>query len=245
MALGAAVLDLLVLASADSPRLLLVDDAHWIDSASGEVLMFVARRLSDAAVSVVLGLRTGEPTDLDSAGIERLELSPLDPASAAKLLDARHPHLSRALRAEVLRWAVGNPLALTELPASLAGGPGVATGSELPLPRRLERVYAQRLGRLPQEERDALLLFALDGIADEVGDHGSVHGLDAARAAGLIDVHRPDGRLSFRHPLVRSAVVSAASSGQVRAAHLHLADGPGGRSAATRPPPGVRDDRAR
>ncbi len=223
MALGTAVLNLLVLASADSPRLLIVDDTHWIDSASGDVLMFVARRLSGAPVSVFLGLRSGEPTDFDSAGIEDLELLPLDPASAAELLDERHPGLSLALRAEVLRWAVGNPLALTEMPPSLAAGPTAASRPELPLPRRLERVYVQRLDRLQPDERFALLLLALDGAADD-GQLGLAHRLDAARTAGLIDVHRPDERPSFRHPLVRSAVVGAASLEQVRAAHLRLAE---------------------
>ncbi len=223
-ALGTAVLDLLVLASTDSPRLLIVDDAHWIDSASGEVLMFVARRLSDAAVSVVLGLRTEEPTDLDIAGIEHLELSPLDPASSAKLLDANHPALSAELRAEVLRWAVGNPLALAEMPASLAASPTAASRPELPLPRRLERVYAQRLGRLPQDEQFALLLLALDGVVDDDGNHRLDHRLDVAGTAGLVDLHSPHDRPAFRHPLVRSAVVGAASSQQLRAAHLHLAE---------------------
>lgn len=224
MLLGMAVLDLLVLASVDSPLLIVVDDAHWMDAASGDVLMFVARRLSDASVSVVLGVRAGEPTAVDFAGVEQLELPPLDPGSAAELLDARHPGLRPALRAEVLRWAVGNPLALTEMPASLAAGSTAASRPELPLPRRLERVYVQRLDRLPQEERSALLLLALDGVAEDDAGTGLVHRLDGARAAGLVELHAADGRASFHHPLVRSAVVGAASSEQVRAAHLRLAD---------------------
>jgi len=224
MALGTAMLDLLVLASADSPRLVIVDDAQWLDSASGVVLMFVARRLSDAPVSVVLGVRTGEPTDLDVAGIAHLELLPLDPASAAVLLDARHPDLAPSLRAEVLRWAVGNPLALIEMPASLAAGSSAASRPELPLPRRLEQVYVQRLGRLPQDERFALLLLALDGVAGDEGGQGLTHRLDAARSAGLVDSNPPDGRASFRHPLVRSAVVRSASAEQIQSAHLCLAE---------------------
>lgn len=223
MALGTAVLDLLVLASADSPRLVIVDDAQWIDSASGVALMFVARRLSDAPVSVLLGLRTEEPTDLDVAGIEHLDLPALDPASSAELLDARHPELSPELRAEVLRWAVGNPLALTELPGSLATRSSAAARPELPLPRRLEQVYTQRLAKLSEGERFALLLLALDGVAEDEGGHVLTHPLDAARAAGLVDVV-PPGRTSFRHPLVRSAVVGSASAEQVRAAHLRLAE---------------------
>ncbi|XVV16168.1 ATP-binding protein [Actinoplanes sp. CA-131856] len=224
MALGTAVLDLLVLASDDRPRAIVVDDAHWMDAASGQVLMFVARRLSGSPVCVTLGVRTGEPTGLDVAGVERLDVRPLDPASAAELLDARHPGLSPELRAEALRWAVGNPLALTELPASLAARSPAASRTELPLPRRLEQVYAQRLGRLPDDERFALLLLALDGVTDADGAHGIPHRLDTARAAGLVDHDRPDSRASFRHPLVRSAVVGSAQLEQVRAAHLLLAE---------------------
>jgi DNA-binding CsgD family transcriptional regulator len=223
MALGTAMLDLLVLASADSPRLVIVDDAQWLDSASGVVLMFVARRLSDAPVSIVLGLRTGEPTDLDVAGVAHLGLLALDPASAAELLDARHPDLAPSLRAEVLRWAVGNPLALIEMPASLAAGSSAASRPELPLPRRLEQVYVQRLGKLPQDERFALLLLALDRVTEDEGRPELPHDLEGARAAGLVDII-PPARASFRHPLVRSAVVGSASAEQVRAAHLRLAD---------------------
>ncbi|SNY60873.1 ATP-binding protein [Paractinoplanes atraurantiacus] len=219
MALGTAVLSLLVLAGADRPRAVIVDDAHWMDAASGQVLMFVARRLSGPPVCVMLGVRTGEPTDLDITGIAHVDVRPLDPASAAELLDARHPGLSPELRAEALRWAVGNPLALTELPASLAARSPAASRVELPLPRRLEQVYAQRLGRLPDDERFALLLLALDGVADALP-----YRLDGARAAGLVDQHRPDDRPSFRHPLVRSAVVGSARLEQVRAAHLMLAE---------------------
>ena len=224
MALGTAVLSLLVLASSDCPRAVIIDDAHWMDSASGQVLMFVARRLSGAPVCVMLGVRAGEPTDLDVDGIEHLEVRPLDPARAAELLDARHPGLSPELRAEALRWAVGNPLALTELPASLAARSPAASRAELPLPRRLEQVYAQRLGRLPDDERFALLLLALDGVTDADGTHGLPQRLDAAFVAGLVDRHRSDSRASFRHPLVRSAVVGFAPSEQVRAAHLLLAE---------------------
>ncbi|GAA0556507.1 LuxR family transcriptional regulator [Paractinoplanes ferrugineus] len=224
MALGTAVLGLLVRASDDCPRAVIVDDAHWMDSASGQVLMFVARRLGGAPVCVLLGVRAGEPTDLEVAGIEHLDLRPLDPASAAELLDTRHPGLSAEVRAEALRWAVGNPLALTELPASLAARSPTASRSELPLPRRLEQVYAQRLDRLPEDERFALLLLALDGVIDADGAHGLPHPLPAAEAAGLVDRRRPGSRASFRHPLVLSAVVGSARPEQARAAHLKLAE---------------------
>lgn len=224
LTLGMATLSLLERAGADSPLMMIVDDAQWMDAASAEVLMFAARRLGDAPISVVLGVREGEPTDLDFAGIERLDLLPLDPASSAELLDARHPGLPAGLRAEVLRWAVGNPLALSELPSSLAGRSKVASRAELPLPRRLEQVYAQRLATLPDDERYSLLLLALDGVTEEHPGLEFAHNLDAAVAAGLLDVDSPRSGISFRHPLVRSAVVGSASSEQLQAAHRLLAD---------------------
>ncbi|MBZ5738272.1 helix-turn-helix transcriptional regulator [Nocardioides mangrovi] len=223
IALGTATLNVLVQASAEMPRMVVVDDAQWMDSASGEVLMFVARRLSDAPVALLQGVRSGETTDLDFGGVEHLELPALDPASSAELLDFRHPDLARELRAEVLRWAVGNPLALTELPASFASSPGAASRGELPLPRRLEQVYVQRLATLSEDERFALLLLALDGVASDEIEFDLVHRLDGARVAGLVDVGAV-GRAAFRHPLVRSAVVSSAPAEQRRAAHLRLAD---------------------
>lgn len=222
MLLGPAVLHLLVLAAEDTSTMLVVDDAHWMDSASQDVVMFAARRLGDAPVSLVFGVRSPEAAELDFSGVPRLAVEPLAPADAAQLLDARHPGLSREVRAEVLRWGVGNPLALTELPTVLSSGTGRASWSELPLPQRLEQAYVQRLERLPAGEREGLLHLALDagGDDDEPIPTGS---LDLARATGLVDLSGPAGRPVFRHPLVRSAVVGSATAEQVRDAHGRLA----------------------
>nr|BFF17054.1 hypothetical protein GCM10025730_05750 [Promicromonospora thailandica] len=116
--LGAAVLDLLNAAAVRSHCLVVVDDVHWADDAGAAVLVFVARRLGPGSrVAMVLGARTGEPTRIDTGGIDHLDLTPLDPPSAEQLLSALHPDLSPDQKSDVLDRAAGNPLAITELPA--------------------------------------------------------------------------------------------------------------------------------
>ncbi|MFI6095637.1 LuxR C-terminal-related transcriptional regulator [Lentzea sp. NPDC051213] len=119
----------------------LVDDAHWLDQASQDVLGFVARR-----APVVVTART--PV---FAGVPVLCLEPLGPSAAAVLLSEVAPSLSRERREWVLAEAAGNPLALTELP--FGGGSLVET-------------FAARAAALPAEVRTALLDLALGGAAD-------------------------------------------------------------------------------
>ncbi|MFS8099728.1 LuxR C-terminal-related transcriptional regulator [Lentzea alba] len=134
---GLAALELL---SAARP-VVLVDDAHWLDQASQDVLGFVARRLTGAVL--VATART--PI---FAGVPTLHLEPLPPADAQALLVAVAPDLDSARRESVLAQAAGNPLALTELPF---GG------------NSLEETFAARVAELPDEVRASLLLAALGG----------------------------------------------------------------------------------
>ncbi|XVU25315.1 LuxR C-terminal-related transcriptional regulator [Actinoplanes sp. CA-054009] len=214
MALGVAVLDLL---SVGPPLLLIVDDGQWFDVPSIQVLTFVARRLGDLPVRLLVAVREGVPSLFDEAGLEELAVSALSAADAADLLDSRFPDLPAEHRRLVLEHAAGNPLALVELPSSIAEGlePGF-----VPLPRRLERVFASRIRALTARERAELLRLALDGA----GRHGSgsryvPRDVETARATGLLE----QGRLAFRHPLVASAVVQLASPNERAAAHADLA----------------------
>ncbi|XVV12627.1 LuxR C-terminal-related transcriptional regulator [Actinoplanes sp. CA-131856] len=214
MALGVAVLDLF---SAGPPLLLLVDDGQWFDLPSIQVLTFVARRLRDLPVRFLVAVREGVPSAFDEAGLEELAVSPLSAAESAELLDARFPDLPAEQRRLVLEHAAGNPLALVELPSNIVSAfePGF-----VPLPRRLERVFASRVAALPARERAELLRLALDGA----GRHGYgaqyvPRDVETARGTGLLETHR----LAFRHPLVASAVVQLASPNERRAAHAELA----------------------
>jgi hypothetical protein len=146
-----ASLDLLSEVAGDAPLLLVVEDAHWLDRPTAEVLAFVARRIESDPVLLLAAARDGYPSALADAGLPEHRLAGLDDTTAAALLDAADPGLPLATRGRVLREAAGNPLALLELPAVLGrpeDEPAVPGG--LPLTERLERAFAARVSDLPE-----------------------------------------------------------------------------------------------
>ncbi|HEY2741533.1 MAG TPA: ATP-binding protein, partial [Gaiellaceae bacterium] len=214
-----ATLGLVTEAETKRPLLLLVEDAQWLDRPSAEVLGFVARRLELEPVIVLFAVREGVASAVDDSGLPELHLDGLDEASSRELLELTTPDLSSDLRARVLDEAAGNPLALLELPAMAASLGGAAPAAALPLPTRLERAFAARLGDLDSDTRRLLLLAALeDGELPELASHAA---WAPAVAAGLGTVDH--GTFRFRHPLIRSAVVQAATAEERRKAHTALA----------------------
>src|SRR5689334_21639969 len=225
-----AVLGLLTAAADAEPLLCVVDDAHWLDAASADTLVFAARRLHADPVALVIAAREGDARRFDAPGLPDLALVGLDPAAAAALLDGATP-LSAGVRDDLVRATGGNPLALLELPAALtedelAGRDPLRV--DLPLAERIEGAFLARVAPLPDEAKRALLIAA----AVDAGDVGTVlraaetlgiapAALDTAERAGLIST--AGAKIGFRHPLVRSAVYRAAPLGERRAAHEALA----------------------
>jgi hypothetical protein len=103
---------LLAHAAERRPVLCLVDDAHWLDSASAEALSFGARRLRAEAVAILLAARTGEGPAAITGGLDEMVLPGLDDASAAGLLAASGAGVGEPAHAWLLATAAGNPLAL-------------------------------------------------------------------------------------------------------------------------------------
>lgn len=221
-----AALHLVAEAAADRPVLVLVDDLHWLDGPSRDVLGFLARRLADDPVALVAAHRSGHDP------VPTVTLPHLDAESAERLLDRRWPGLDHGLRRRVLDEAAGNPLALVELPAVLPGPLDArAPGGPVALISRLERAYAGRWAELPAPAMALLLAAALndgDPLAEAVDAAGRmvgrpVHPDDLAPATAL-GLARTDGaRLEFGHPLARSAVAASATPAQRRSAHTALA----------------------
>jgi DNA-binding CsgD family transcriptional regulator len=227
-----AALDLVAEVAGDAPVLLVVEDAHWLDRPTADVLAFLARRIESDPIILLAAARDGYGSALVEAGLLQHRLAGLDEATAAALLDRAAPDLARVARTRVLREAVGNPLALLELPAVVAGHldePGVLGG--LALTERLERAFAGRVAELPDTTRLVLLVAALsdgDAMSEILQAAGAVAGvvvdIEAAApaiAAGIVDVERQ--RLRFRHPLMRSAVAQHAGFADRRRAHEALA----------------------
>ncbi|MGC1165249.1 MAG: ATP-binding protein, partial [Solirubrobacterales bacterium] len=219
-----AAAQLLAAASEERRLALRVDDLQWLDPSSRQAIEFLARRAERIGIALIAAwsLR-GEPFD-PWPGVPVLALDQLERAEALTL--ARRARLTPAVAAALVDAVGGNPLALIEAPAQLT--PAARDGREplpdaLPVGSRLEAVFAERVGGLPDDCREALLLLALgDGdpraLAAALGD---LDPLEPAEEAGLIEI-APTG-IAFVHPIVRTAIARAVSPGARRAAHRALA----------------------
>jgi len=226
-AIGAATLSLLAAAAEARPLLLLVDDAHWLDRASADALVFAVRRLQVDAVAALFASRPGEGRAFSDRELPELELEHLNVASAAELLADRRAELDPAERESVIALAQGNPLALLELPRAVGSAGG--HGEPARVGKQLERAFHARAETLPEPTRKALVVAAaastdelavLRGALEHVSL--SLHTLEPAEVAGLLSFEA--GAVTFRHPLVRSAVYQAADPADRRRAHAALAE---------------------
>ena len=167
--IGLAALGLLSEMAGDRPLVCIVDDEQWLDSASAQVLAFVARRLGAESVGLVFGARV--PTG-DLAGLPELVIGGLREDDARALLDsALTGPLDARVRDQIVAEAHGNPLALLELPrgwtaAELAGGFGLP--GAVPLAGRIEESFRRQLGALPAQPRRLLQLAAAEPTGDPV-----------------------------------------------------------------------------
>jgi DNA-binding CsgD family transcriptional regulator len=226
---GLAVLSLLSDVSEERPLLCVVDDAQWLDRASAQVLGFVARRL--LAESILLVFAARQPGE-ELLGLPELEVSGLGDVDAGALLDSvTHSRLDQRIRDRIVAETKGNPLALLELPRGLtmtqmAGGFGLLRSDTLP--GRIEQSFLTRIEALPDETRQLLLVAAAEPVGDPALVWRAAERLgvaaDTAGASGADGLLSVDERVTFRHPLVRSAVYRAAKAEDRRAAHLALAE---------------------
>ncbi|MEU7361718.1 helix-turn-helix transcriptional regulator [Streptomyces olivaceoviridis] len=236
MTLGIAVLDLFSLAASQQPLLLVLDDGQWLDASSTEVCGFAGRRLTGSSVKLAVGLRSDVPSGFDTAALPHLPVTTLSEKASEQLLDLHHPGLDPRIRRLVLDEALGNPLALLELPPHVLRS-GRAAGNQedlvgytgVPLPLRLRHVYGARIEALGDAVRAELLRGALDGVAAGTaagrarGTRYRMRDAEEALAAGLLGIDPVSGDFVFRHPLVRSTVVHTATPNERRAAHAVLA----------------------
>ena len=248
-----AVQELLDGLAVGRPLLLALDDLHWADQASLEVVASLLRRPPDGPVLLACAFRPSPAPDFLESAIavaeregraERIDLGPLTPEDAAELL-ATIP--DRTVRDAVFRVSGGNPFYLSQL-ARLAVLAPVQTGEgrqvdtlTLGVPQSVLSMLAEEIRMLPPGSRRVLEAAAVAGepfepdVAAEIGEVSeseAIVALDDLLARDLVRGTDIPRQFRFRHPLVRRAVYAHAGGGWRLAAHGRAAAALASRGAA-------------
>ena len=222
--------------AADAPLLVAVEDLHWADRSTLELLSSLLRGLRDERVLLVCTYRSDElhrrhplrpfvSEEERREGVQRVELEPFSPAELAAqvagiLGDAADPGLVARLHAR----CEGNAFFAEELLAASGGAAG-------PLPSTLRELLGLRLEAVPHDARAVLRVAAAAGaqaghrLLAAVTDLPEPALLDALRAAVThhVLVHDSDG-YAFRHALLEEAAYADLLPGERTALHLALAE---------------------
>ena len=228
-----AVLSILRAEAADRPLLVVIDDLDDLDRSTRALVEFVARRLAGTHIGLLAASVTDatRPANADGgvsdAFCGQLVVQRISTEAAEQLIETIAPDLPVHVRERVVEQGDGNPLALVEF----ARGTRHALEADpeslpLVLPSFGNQTFPFVIAALPVVTRRALLLLALADAADvavlapaELG----VDALEPAESGGLVAVDTGRLKVSFRHPLIRSAIVAQASSSERRQAHHLLA----------------------
>lgn len=228
-----SVLDLLSEHARHRPILILVDDAHLIDRESAAVIAFLAQRLRNESIALLMTAEIVDDYAFNVGGIVTIDLLPLDAVAVAGILfDRTRERPSPQVVQEVLSASLGNPKAATMLASSLAADQ-IAGRSSLPTPLPIapshEAPLLARLRELPRATQTLLLIAALEESGDAMRLFAAaqrlglsvIAALEPAEGNGIIDV--AGAGVAFREPLMRETVKRAASFRDRRVVHLALA----------------------
>ncbi len=228
---GLATLTLLAAAAAEQPLLCVVDDAQWLDLESAEVLAFVARRLYADRIALLFAVREGAGQRRRLDGLPELSISGIPDSDARELLaSVVATRLDGQVADHIIAATQGNPLALLELTSDLA--PAQLRGTSmlpepLPIGVHLQEMFFRRVKSLPSGTQSLLLLAAAEPSGDPVllWRAAKLLGLtiDAVGPAEAEQLVIVGPQISFRHPLIRSAVYHSAHLDERRRIHEALA----------------------
>lgn len=234
-----ALVTLLERAPGDLPTLMVFEDVQWIDDTSREVVLMVAEMVPRMSVMLLVLMRPGIFTDLDShPGVTRVPLGPLPATVSAALV--RHVAAAQPLSAETIRNIVlrtdGIPLFLEEVTrATVEDGtrPDAAVGSleGKPLPMLLRASLQSRLNRLGPA-REVLEVAAVIGrdfswqLLERVVKPGKdlAGALDRLVEFGIVlQRAASDPAYTFKHALIRDAAYEIIGRDVRRGLHEKIA----------------------
>lgn len=229
-----AVLDLVDALAEEAPLLLVVEDVHWLDAQSWDLLREMIDWAADRRLCVLLTSRTATPTERRAPPLlpRRMathRLRSLDAGAAGSLLDAIVRDHKRALDPDYRAWCVGvsegNPLFVRELASQW-----IETGDATKVPATLSSVLAERLARLRPASLRLLQASAilgrnstferLEGVTD-YKKYELLDGVEELEGAGLLSA---DGSgVRPRHELIARAALDRINEGARRLLHRNAA----------------------
>jgi predicted ATPase/DNA-binding CsgD family transcriptional regulator len=247
--LGQIICESLGQAAAERPVVLLLDDLHWADQDTLDLLDLVTRCLSDLQLLVIVTYRSEQvhrrhplydflPTLQRDRPVETIRLAPLSPSGTARLVEARHGACSPELATYLHERSEGNPLFLVELLSDLFERNVLAQGSagrwspprgDVPLPTAIQQIIAQRVDRLGADVGVLLEVAAVIGkvwdlsVAEVVLDWPEdrlLRALEDVLAVRLVLSAAESGdRYQFAHGLIREVLYNRPLAR--RRNHLH------------------------
>ena len=227
-----------------SPVVMLIEDLHWIDSASEELL----GKIVDSEAKLRLLLLTTRrpeysPPWLDCTVVIKLRLEPLRIDDIRRIVTARLgvEVLPEPLVSQVAEKAEGNPLFAEEIVSFLAErgivrsthgnadfDPTVVTTA---VPARIERLLTARVDRLAHDDRALLQAASVIGrrfnpdlLAAAIGRTSVDTRLEAMQALDLVRHEAKSSDYVFKHALVRDALYQSLLGEARNSLHLKIAD---------------------
>jgi class 3 adenylate cyclase/tetratricopeptide (TPR) repeat protein len=221
----------LVSAVLTEPCILVVEDTHWMDEASGDLLQAIIQRWSTTASLLCLTRRPGTDGFSLPEGIGmRFELEPLSRSETEQLILAASegaPLMSSQIT-QLANRAEGSPLFLIELLRALRQGSEVET-----LPQSVEGLIGARIDRLPSADRNLLRRVAVLGAgfrfeqASAVLHEPEMSARWRARALRRLQeflIMDSTGWVQFRHALIRDVAYGALPFRIRQALHARIGD---------------------
>jgi class 3 adenylate cyclase/tetratricopeptide (TPR) repeat protein len=203
-----AIVDLYDTTLAGRPVFMVIEDLHWVDDASGELVNHLVRAAASRAWAGVTTRRPEGTWEMDNQlpHVTTIELQPLTDDDIRRVaIEASERSLSDGTLDLIVERSQGNPLFALEL--TRAAG----RGEVAQLPDSVEKVISSRIDELGPGLRRLVRVAAVFGNSFDVDDLAPVleqivaaKGIDDPGLAGIIE-HRSGATWAFRHALYRDA----------------------------------------
>ena len=249
-----ALMKLVSALAADGRRLLLLEDLHWVDAASLEMLSMVMEADYGQGAIVVISTAREVPSGLPESGVDirRHTLEPLAPETCLELAsgvlrpeqEGRAPEQSSPLGSLIQRYCGGNPLFIEEL-STIISETGLVAEEDgelqvvgdlaaIRIPTTLSALVRARLDKLPRFLRNASQVSAVIGddldrslaasVLERLGEHETATGSIDRLIELGILVGTGGGAIAFRHGMVQAAAYDSILHSNRRLLHRLVAE---------------------